>query len=329
MTVPDKANNKRNYPTEFGPLKYLTGLNGGRFPNDNAVFIDDDIKAVIDPGSNPEILKTINERNNIEYVFNSHYHYDHIRYNHIFENSKILLPELDAPVFESLDTIALAIGIPQLYDIETVSQWKRQLEGGPPFFRGMYDVAYGPEWITSTKRVDGSFRDGDVFEFGETTMNVLHTPGHSLGMCCFVFPGLNCAFVTDYDLTPFGPWYGSVHSDMEAIISSAEKLKELKKITWFITAHEEGIFNRDDFMAGLDRFINVIYTRETRILKLIEEKPRSMDELVRSSIVYNSRHVKDKFTYLWEWNHLQKHLERLMRLDKIELEQDKYKLKLK
>jgi glyoxylase-like metal-dependent hydrolase (beta-lactamase superfamily II) len=322
----ESLNQKTNQNTEidFGPIQYIRGLNKGRFPNDNSIFIDDDIKVIIDPGSDPLILKDLNDKHKIEYVFNSHYHYDHMRYNFLFKQSKILLHELDAPLFQSIDKLAEAIGLPYLYDKETVEQWKSQLQGGEPYFRGMYNVAYSQEWIWSTERVDGTFKDSDIYKFGDSTMKVIHTPGHSLGMCCFLFPRQRAAYVTDYDLTPFGPWYGSIHSDMEAIITSADKLRNLDGIDWFITSHEMGIFKRNDFLKGLDKFISIISERDEKILEILNNGSKTLDELVRSSIVYNSRHVEDKFTYMWEWLHLEKHLSRLIDSGKIEKQNNKF-----
>ena len=309
---------KNEIPEVFGPIHYLRGINSGRFPNNNALFIDDEIKAVIDPGSDPDELQKIEESNKIEYVFDSHYHYDHIRYNYIFKTAKIYLHEADAQLFQSLDRLAEAIGLPYLFDREAVEQWKTQLSGGPPFFRGMYDVAYGQEWIWSTKRVDGTLKDGMKFDFGECEMKVIHAPGHSHGMCCFVFPRQHAAYVTDYDLTPFGPWYGSLHCSLEDIITSAEELKNLEGITWYLTSHEMGIYKRDDFIQELDKFMAIIPQRDERILKILRKEPRSLEELVKCSIVYKAKHVEDKFTYLWEWLHLEKHIERLLKAGKIE-----------
>ena len=38
--------------------------------------------------------------------------------------------------------------------------------------------------------VDGDLTDGQQFEVGETTLTVLHTPGHSPGCVCFLGPGV-------------------------------------------------------------------------------------------------------------------------------------------
>ncbi|UCH88366.1 MAG: MBL fold metallo-hydrolase [Thermoplasmata archaeon] len=326
MTIFPEAYNIPKNPDKFGPVRYLWGKNDGRFPYDNAIFIDDEIKVIIDPGSNPKTLKKINSSNKIDYVFNSHYHYDHIRFNYIFPDSKIMMHERDAVLFGSLDKIAQAIGLGYLYDQEAVEQWKSQLKGGPAYFRGMYDVAYGNEWVKSTERVDGIIKDGAVFGFGECTMEVIHTPGHSLGMCCFVFPQQSAAYVTDYDLTPFGPWYGSLHCDLDALIHSAGKLKNLQDIDWFITSHEMGVFNRSDFLAGLDKFMAIIDERDEKIIEVLKTGPIPLTDLVKRSIVYHARHVEDKFTYLWEWLHLERHLERLIKAGRIEEDGGEYRV---
>ena len=53
---------------KFGPLNYIQGVNKGRFPYDNSLFIDDDIKAIIDPGSDPDVLRKIQESHVEDYV---------------------------------------------------------------------------------------------------------------------------------------------------------------------------------------------------------------------------------------------------------------------
>ena len=37
---------------------------------------------------------------------------------------------------------------------------------------------------------DGLFREDDVLKIGNLNLKVLHTPGHTLGSCCFLFDGV-------------------------------------------------------------------------------------------------------------------------------------------
>ncbi len=70
-----------------------------------------------------------------------------------------------------------------------------------------------------------AFRDGDVLRLGELGVEVLHTPGHSPGSCCF--RAGNHMLTAD---TLFVQGIGRVdlpHSDRDAMFRSLERLKAL------------------------------------------------------------------------------------------------------
>ena len=49
---------------------------------------------IIDPGAGLAIMTQIRNEATIDLVINTHFHFDHIAYNHLFDQSKIL-PEND------------------------------------------------------------------------------------------------------------------------------------------------------------------------------------------------------------------------------------------
>ena len=93
-------------------------------------------------------------------------------------------------------------------------------------------------WLADTERImkiDGWSRpiamrlqDGDEINLGQTKIKVIHTPGHTVGHCCFWFPEPEILFSADIDLSDFGPWYGNACSDLASLDNSLEKLEAFK-----------------------------------------------------------------------------------------------------
>ncbi len=83
-----------------------------------------------------------------------------------------------------------------------------------------------------------AFRDGDVLELGELGVEVLHTPGHSPGSCCF--RAGNHMLTAD---TLFVQGIGRVdlpHSDRDAMFRSLERLKALPSQVVIYPGHDYG-----------------------------------------------------------------------------------------
>lgn len=131
----------------IGKIRVIYGTGG----SSNSYLIEDRVRAMIDPGSNPEQLKRISQ-DDVSMLINTHCHYDHIANNALFSHAKICVHSLDAGAVEFAD--------PYL----TISA----LAGA-----GLRRV-----------RVGQRLKDGDVLELGETRLRVIHTPGHTPGSIC-------------------------------------------------------------------------------------------------------------------------------------------------
>ena len=80
--------------------------------------------------------------------------------------------------------------------------------------------------------------DGDRFEVGDVTLEVLHTPGHSPGSCCFYAERLGVVFTGD-TLFQGGPGAtGRSFSDHDTIVASIRgRLLTLPPETRVLTGH--------------------------------------------------------------------------------------------
>ncbi len=122
--------------------------------------------AIIDPsmGSEQVLAHTQQEKLSLEYIINTHGHLDHIFEDSLFkENSQaqLLIHRADAEMLQSFPQQALRFGV---------------------------TAKAAPE-------PDRLLEDGDVIEFGETRLEVIHTPGHSQGGICLLMG--NVVFVGD------------------------------------------------------------------------------------------------------------------------------------
>jgi len=108
--------------------------------------------AVIDPGDEDEriLMALADEKLTLKYIINTHGHFDHVAANKAMKDAtgaKILIHEEDAPMLSHLSSMAVSFGL--------------SAEDSPP--------------------PDQMINDGDVIKFGEISLKVIHTPGHSRG----------------------------------------------------------------------------------------------------------------------------------------------------
>lgn len=107
---------------------------------------------VIDPGDDADkiLLKLADLKLKVKYIINTHGHFDHVGANRKMKEAtkaELLIHALDAPMLESLSQAAALFGL--------------KSENSPP--------------------PDKTIDDGDIITFGNISMKVIHTPGHSPG----------------------------------------------------------------------------------------------------------------------------------------------------
>jgi len=148
--------------------------------------------AVIDPGDEPDkiLLTLAGLKLKVKYIINTHGHFDHVGGNKKMKDATdadILIHSLDAPMLG--------------YIAKSASAWGMNGEDSPP--------------------PDLMLKDGDEVKFGDITLKVIHTPGHSPGGISLYSDGV--VFVGD---TLFAGSIGRTDfpgGDFETLISSIRK----------------------------------------------------------------------------------------------------------
>ncbi len=111
--------------------------------------------AVIDPGDETDkiLLTLASEQLTVEQIINTHCHFDHAGGNKKMKDATgapLVLHALEIPVLENLESSA--------------ARWGLAMEASPA--------------------PDRTVADGDTITFGNITLKVIHTPGHSPGGIC-------------------------------------------------------------------------------------------------------------------------------------------------
>jgi len=285
---------------ERGPVKFIRG---SRYPFCNSVLVDDQARAVIDASSDRNKLQAFKDQRTVDFLITSHAHEDHLAFNYLFPESRFCAHPLDAPFFEDIESLIDCYG-----DMteEDKGKWRNFL---------MQDCHYRP------RKVDRFLRDGMVMDLGELSMEIIHTPGHTRGHCAFYFSPGKVMFTADLDLSKAGPYYGDRGSNIDETIRSLERLRTFEVET-YLTSHGKGVF--DGNPAHLDRYLEIIFSREEKIIDLLRTGAKPPDQVVREGIIYGKKSVS---TSPWDLTlseriMMAKHLDRLLRMSRVRKEGD-------
>jgi len=290
--------------TQFGKIVFIPGQNDSKYPFCNSLYLRGDRRVVIDPGSDYGRLSSLKEDPGVDAVWLSHYHEDHFIFLNLFSDRELWMAEADAQAFDSMEHLL------DLYGIDDTGE----REEWAPFMVEHFN--YTP------REVNRTFKPGETIDLGGLTVETIPAPGHTAGNTAFYVPDEELLFIGDYDLLPFGPWYGDRDSDIDLLIASAERLREIPARIW-VTSHSAGFFT-DDPGELWDRFLAVIDRREQELLEYLD-RPRTIGEIVDARIVYKKAKEPKLFYDFGERAIMTKHLHRLIGRGDVVLEEDGYR----
>lgn len=300
-------------PRSFGRIRFIPGGKDARFPFSNALVIDDQVRVAIDPGAGRTQLQAEIDRG-VDVLINTHSHGDHVRGNTSFPGAVRWAPSPEAHHFADFMAWGRSLGIEAVFGADENERFVHACVTGEMTMRN--PIRVHPKTVMAlSKAPDHTYGDGHEWVFGSTRVRAVHVPGHTGGLMALHFLNEGAVFVTDFDLTPFGPWYGQPESDPDDFEASAAKLRGLDA-QWYITSHEFGYLERNAFLAELDRFMAVIPARDERVRRLLHMRE---GEIFREGAIYFRQLVdRDPWIVLMGTLMVRKHLHRLGADEKIE-----------
>jgi glyoxylase-like metal-dependent hydrolase (beta-lactamase superfamily II) len=251
----------------FGPVTVCFGDKTGKYPDGNQVLVagSDTLCAFDTPLVSNRIGPAFDAA---DLVVLGHVHEDHMAGLHRLPHAPVHVHELDLDAARSWDGLVAHYGASPA----VVPRLKAKLER---------DFFYAP-------RPDAlGYADGACWELGGgVRVTAVHMPGHTAGHCVLLVEPDGVAFIGDIDLTGFGPYYGDATSSLADFRRTLARLPSVPARTW-VTSHHRGVYvDRGQFLDALAAFASRIDEREQRLLRMLRERPRSVQELVACRLLY-------------------------------------------
>ena len=266
----------------------LVGEGNGGYPSGNSVVVEGSAETVVIDPSVTVVAKG-GAGLPVDAVINSHGHEDHLAGNGFFADARVHIHEADLPAAHSLDGLMGVYG-----------------------FEGEQEAQTRETFLTEfhyTARPDATgFTDGHVFDLGGITVEAVHLPGHTRGHSGFRMPG-GVFFLSDIDLTGFGPYYGDVWSDLDDFEASLHQVRH-EDAAFYVTFHQKGIIEgRERFLKMIDKYLAVIPRRHQAMLDFLAE-PRTIDDMAAHRFIYRP-HIPADFADRPERRCAELHLQRM------------------
>jgi glyoxylase-like metal-dependent hydrolase (beta-lactamase superfamily II) len=271
-------------------VSVLVGDANGAYPSGNTLLVRGAGEAVlIDPSVT--VVARGGAPVQVDAVINSHSHEDHMAGNGTFPSARLHIHDDDLPGARSMDGLMAVYG----------------LTGDA---RDAFEQVVLDEFHYVERPDAQGFTDGHVFDLGGgVTVEAVHLPGHTRGHSGFRIDGV--FFLSDIDLTGFGPYYGDVWSDLEDFEASLAKVRD-EDAEFYVTFHHKGVIEgRETFVEMVDAFTAVIGRRHDAMLEFLRE-PHTLDEMRQHRFIYRP-HVEMAFVESVERRSAELHVQRMLR----------------
>ncbi len=284
--------------TRLGDVEFIWAKTSREFFFSNSILIRDTQTTVVDPSANFSYLEQIASQKIVRQVLNTHYHVDHRSLNSLFGNVTLICHQLDVAPLLSFDNYL------KYADSERDSNYIQWLKG---IFASL-DILDTPVHV--------QLKDNDLLPLKDLKVRALHIPGHTPGHIGLYFEDLCLLYTSDIDLTPLGPWYANISSDIDAFIASIERVQN-HHCQYYVTSHGSRIYDRETFLEKLLKFYSAFEKRDTMILEALHKQPMSLAELSRVGIIFKQSHLSDPLKACFERQMLEKHLARFEKQGKL------------
>src|SRR3954453_2916412 len=271
-------------------VSVLVGDENGSYPSGNTLLVRGEAETVIIDPSVTVVAKG-GAPGPVDAVINSHSHEDHVAGNGFFADARVHVHHEDLPGVQSVEG---------LMDVYGLTGEVRQ-----EFPRPVID-----EFYFSPRKDANGFSDGDVFDLGGVRVEAVHLPGHTRGHSGFRISG-GVFFLSDIDLTGFGPYYGDAWSYLEDFEASLRRVRH-EDADYYVTFHHKGVIEgREAFVQMVDAFGAVIDRRHEAMLDFLAE-PHTIDDFVARRFIYRP-HVQHSFADSVERRSAILHVDRMVR----------------
>ena len=284
--------NRRTIPrADFGRVTVFFGEKNGKYPDANQVIVRGaDTQAAFDT---PIVANHIGpEFDRTDLVILGHVHEDHMAALHRLPKAPVHVHEADLAAAQSWDGLRAAYGSNESYTTDMLARFQRN------FFYAPRPDAIG-------------YTDDAVWELGGSRVRAFHAPGHTAGHCVLLVEPEGVAFIGDIDLSSFGPYYGDASSSLSDFRRTLARVADIPAKVW-VTSHHRGVYtDREHFLRDLAAYTGTLDKREQRLLDLLRQSPKTIEQLVECRLLYPPGH-QDLWVVDAETRSISRHLDEML-----------------
>lgn len=133
--------------------------------------------------------------------------------------------------------------------------------------------------------------DGQVIDLGGEEVEVLHTPGHTKGLCCLWMKGQGILFSSDhvlFDITPNIQVWMNMQDSLERYLKSLDKVRDLP-VQLVLPAHRKG---RTSVVERIEEIKRHHDARLEEVRSLVERHPSSTAYDIAPHLTWSMRGKK-------------------------------------
>lgn len=278
------------------------------FPYSNSLFIDDEVRLMVDAGAGGRAYEPISPKD-IDILLITHNHFDHINGVSFFTNATVLVGEEEAEGYTNPEVYASWAGFRHWEKLMGRTKVERFADTVPM----PDDVPVSPGF--NKIEVAEIIKNNDIFDLGKTKLHAIHAPGHSHGHYAFYEEKEAILFSGDIDISPRGPWYGGELSNFDDLVNSVERLIALEPQI-LVTSHRRVFDSKTEDITKLLRdYIGIPLERENKIYDFLS-KPRTINDIAKEDFA-SDYPKKTAYAEFWAKMMIMKHLDRLIKYDRI------------
>ena len=278
----------------FPNIFYIPGKNNSRFPYCACLYLKGrNLRVLIDAGMGASHLAPV-QKGGIDILILTHCHIDHRLTRREIPDVPVWCHEADEPFLNDRNLFFHAIGL---------QRSGLNFAGHFDFTAGMFEI-----------KISHHLYDADCIDLGGITLEVIHTPGHTPGHLAFYIPEADLLFTADVDLTSFGPFYGHDFADIDEFLQSIERLRQVNA-TIVATGHA-GPFN-GQVSEKFNVYEEIVYRRDRLILEQLT-RPRALSDFRDGHLIFRTYPDFPDLIRWFELVHIEKHLERLKAMGKVQ-----------
>jgi len=278
----------------FPNIFYIPGKNNSRYPYCACLYLKgQNMRVLIDAGMGASHLAPV-KKWGIDFLILTHCHIDHRLTRVEIPDVPVWCHEAEAPFLNDRNLFFNAIGL---------LRSGLNLAGPLDYTDGTFGI-----------EISHHLHDAERIDLGGITLEAIHTPGHTPGHLAFYIPEADLLFAGDVDLTSFGPFYGHDFADIDEFLKSIERLRQLN--ARIVTTGHAGPFNAQ-VIEKFNVYEEIVYHRDRLVLDQLKQ-PRAIGEFRSRNLIFRTYPDFPDLIRWFEIVHIEKHLERLRAMGKVQ-----------